>query len=114
MTVSATNCLLGTDGEMAAPANCYVISGHSSDNSVQGVGFYQYTGTLKAHKAYTIYGGGSGAPKRMRFIFEDEQQATGVENVQGDKVQSTKIIENGQVIIIRNGVRYNAAGQIVK
>ena len=34
----------------------------------------------------------------------------GIENVQNTKVQSTKVIENGQVVIIRNGVRYNALG----
>ncbi|MBR3408130.1 MAG: hypothetical protein IKG86_04740 [Paludibacteraceae bacterium] len=39
---------------------------------------------------------------------------TGVENVQGDNVQSTKVIENGVLYIIRDGVRYNAQGQIVK
>ena len=112
VTVSATNCLLGTD---VATDNFYVISGHSSDNSVQGVGFYQYSGTLIAHKAYTIYSGGSGAPKRMRFIFEDEQQATGVDEIsQEQKANSQKLIENGQVIIIKNGVKYNAQGQIVK
>jgi len=40
--------------------------------------------------------------------------ATDIENVQGDNVQSTKFIENGMLIIEKNGVRYNAQGQIVK
>lgn len=39
---------------------------------------------------------------------------TAVENVQGDNVQSTKVIENGQLYIIKNSVKYNAAGQMVK
>ena len=70
---------------------------------------------LKAHKAYVIYNGSQNfAPKRMRFVFNNEQTATGVENVQGDNVQSTKVIENGVLYIIRDGVRYNAQGQIVK
>ena len=111
MTVSYPNCLLGTDVAMSAPDNCYVISGHSSDNSVQGVGFYQYTGTLKAHKAYTIYGGAGAPPRKMHFIFDSAQ---GVESVQSSAVRSQKLIENGQLIIIKNGVRYNAQGQIVK
>ena len=34
----------------------------------------------------------------------------GFEDVQGDKVQCTKMIENGQLIIIRDGKRYNVAG----
>lgn len=107
------NQLLGTDSEKAAPANCYVLSGHSTDNSVTGVGFYEYHGTLAAHKAYLIYSG-SNAPKRMRFIFNNEQQATGIDNAAEAPLKSEKRIENGQLIIIKNGVHYNAQGQVVK
>lgn len=115
VTFDATNNLLGVDAATAAPSNCYVLSGHSSDNSVQGVGFYQFSGTLAAHKAYVVIGGGgSMAPKRLRFVFNNENTATGVENVQSDNVQSTKVIENGVLYIEKNGVRYNAQGQIVK
>jgi hypothetical protein len=35
---------------------------------------------------------------------------TGVENIQTDHTQGIKIIENGQIVIIRNGKRYNALG----
>lgn len=112
VTVSVPNLLQGTDSEKAAPANCYVLSGKSADDSVTGVGFYEYQGTLAAHKAYLIYGG-SGAPKRMRFIFNNEQQATGIDNA-AEALKSEKRIENGQLIIIKNGVRYNAQGQVVK
>ena len=112
VTISAPNQLLGTDSEKAAPANCYVLSGHSTDNSVTGVGFYAFTGTIPAHKAYLINGGAS-APKRMRFIFNEEQQATGIDNA-AEALKSEKRIENGQLIIIKNGVRYNAQGQVVK
>ena len=89
--------------------NCYVLSGTAQ----YGVGFYKINSTsLKAHKAYVIYNG-SAAPKRMRFIFNQEQTATGMENVQGS-VQTTKILRNDQIIIIRNGVEYTINGQIVK
>lgn len=116
VTVSAENALRGTDSEMAAPANCYVLSGRSSDNSVTGVGFYQFSGTLAAHKAYLINSGGPGlAPQhRMRFIFNGENAATGIENTSASFGGSEKRLENGQLIIIKNGVRYNAQGQIVK
>lgn len=108
----AANQLQGYDEATAAPANCYVLSGHSTDNSVTGVGFYEFTGTLAAHKAYLIYGG-AGAPQRMRFIFNNEQQATGLDNT-NSAFKSEKRLEDGQLIIIKNGVRYNAQGQIVK
>ena len=105
VTFTATNDLQGSDTQIATPANCYVLAG------TNGVGFYHYNGTnLNPHKAYVIYSG-SQAPRRMPFVFE---QTTGVENVQNSDIRSQKVVENGQLIIIRNGVRYNAAGQNVK
>ena len=105
VTFTATNDLQGSDTQIATPANCYVLAGND------GVGFYHYTASmLNPHKAYVIYSG-SQAPRRMPFIFD---QATGVESVQPSAINSQKVIENGQLIIIRNGVRYNAAGQNVK
>ena len=38
----------------------------------------------------------------------------GVKNVQSDKVQSTKVIRNGQLYIERNGVLYNVQGAVVR
>ena len=89
--------------------NCYVLSGTNE----HGVGFYKINGnTLKAHKAYVKYAGSSSnAPKKMRFVYG---QATGIEDVQGNNVQSTKVIENGVLYIIRDGKTYNAMGQMVK
>ena len=103
------NRLEGSDVSIATPTNCYVLS---CKNDL--VGFYHYNGAnLNPHKAYIIYAPNSGnqAPQRLRFVFD---QATGVENVQNSDIRSQKVVENGQLIIIRNGVRYNAAGQNVK
>ena len=87
--------------------NCYVLSGKSHDETVSGVGFYKiYGNTLKQHKAYVKYvGGQNNAPKKMRFVYG---QATSIEDVQGNNVQSTKVIENGVLYIIRDGKTYNA------
>jgi hypothetical protein len=91
-----------------------VLSGHSTDNSVTGVGFYAFTGKIPAHKAYlTISGGAAYAPKKLRFVFNNEQQATGIDNA-ADGIMSEKRIENGQLVIIKNGVRYNAQGQVIQ
>lgn len=92
-----------------AQENCYVLSGTNE----HGVGFYQINSTsLKAHKAYVVYNGNA-APKRMRFVFNQEQVATGIDNANAD-IKAEKRIENGVLYIIKNGVRYNAQGQIVK
>lgn len=115
VTISAENALHGVDEATDAPANCYVLSGKSADNSVTGVGFYQFSGTLAAHKAYiTVSGGVAYAPRKLRFVFNGENAATGIENTSASFGGSEKRLENGQLIIIKNGVRYNAQGQIVK
>lgn len=44
--------------------------------------------------------------------FEPDDQA--IDNVQNGKVQCAKVIENGQVIILKNGVKYNALGVQLK
>ena len=106
VTFTATNDLQGTDVSIATPDNCYVLAGED------GVGFYHYTASmLNPHKAYVIYSGSNQAPKRMPFVFN---QATGVDQVPSDQVQSTKILENGVLYIIKNGVKYNAQGQVIK
>ena len=60
------------------------------------------------------------AEKPERTVYETVQGGTvellvesGVEDINAD-VQAVKFIENGQIIIIRNGVRYNVQGQIAK
>ena len=46
--------------------------------------------------------------------YADGDTATAIGKVESGKVESKKIIENGQVVIVRNGVKYNVAGQEVK
>ena len=111
------NSLRGVDeatpvSSAVTSGTCYVLSG----DQTHGVGFFQYASdkTLKAHKAYVVIGSGSaGAPKRLRFVFNTP---TGIEEANGQelKANSLKVIRDGHLIIIRNGVRYNAQGQIVK
>jgi hypothetical protein len=55
------------------------------------------------------------APKGTRArIVDASKTATGIENASATFGESEKILENGVLYIIRNGVRYNAQGQIVK
>ena len=117
VSFEATNILRGVDAptlvsDVVTSGTCYILSSGSN-----GVGFYTYaaSNTLKAHKAYAVVSNSSGAPKKLRFVFEEEQTATGVETVTGNPSPSTeKVIRNGQLIIIRNGVEYSADGKIVK
>ncbi len=110
------NALRGTDVNMEVPSeHCYVLSGADGF-----VGFYPLSApyTLSAHKAYidldNLPGGANNAPRRLRFVFSEEQTATGMESVQPSAISSQKVIENGQLFIIKNGVKYNAQGQVIK
>lgn len=75
---------------------------------------------LNSFRAYfkVATGGGSlGAPRHgmpARIIKDDkeEQQTTGFDNINAENV-TLKFIENDQVVIIRNGVKYNIQGQVI-
>ena len=85
-----------------------------------GMGLYRYTGTtLGKKKAFMVLdpselpeSGSQAAP--IRFLFRHEDTATSFENVQTDNDLCTKILRNGQLIIIRDGKEYNAQGIIIK
>lgn len=47
-------------------------------------------------------------------LVKNVDPSEGIENVQGDNIQSTKHIQNGQLFIERNGKIYNATGAQVK
>lgn len=110
--VSIPRTSVGNNGE-----NVYVLGKQATINeqSQVGMGMYRYTGeNLGAHKAYMILNtspGQQNAP--IRFLFKHEENATDVENLQ-DNTPCTKILRDGQLIIIRDGKEYNAQGQTIK
>lgn len=66
--------------------------------------------TIPANRAYLKVVGGSGAPLRIRFATE---VTTGIDD--NDNVNDNrKIMQNGQIMIIRGDKMYNIVGQIVK
>ena len=110
------NALRGTDVNMEVPSeHCYVLSGADGF-----VGFYPLSApyTLSAHKAYidlnNLPGGTNNAPRRLRFVFSEEQTTTGMENVQNEETKAQKVMIDGVMYIIRGEHMYDAQGQIVK
>lgn len=83
---------------------------------------YWWNGTsasaLNSFRAYfKVVTTGADAPARHNMparLIKEEQQATGMESVQPSVISSQKILENGQVIIIRNGVKYSVQGQVIR
>ena len=110
------NALHGTDVNMGVPSDhCYVLSGADGF-----VGFYPLSApyTLTAHKAYidldNLPGGPSSAPRRLRFVFSEEQTATGMQNVQNEETKAQKVMIDGVMYIIRGEHMYDAQGQVIK
>ena len=83
------------------PNNLYLESNNTlnfSDNAV----------TMKGMRAYFHVKGAAAAAKRARIVTR-ENIVTEIELVK-DENKAIKRIENGQVIILRDGVRYNTMG----
>ena len=89
----------------------YTLYGYNATN-----GEFAQVGTgvsINTFRAYiAVPAGGASLAPRLKVSIN--KTPTAVENVQTDKAQSTKILRNGQLVIIREGVEYNAQGQVVK
>lgn len=92
----------------------YILS-----NGTDGVAFYQVkdnTCSVPAYRAYLSCGyNESSAPAsapKMRIVFHQDA-TTGIANANAN-AKAEKILRNGQLYIIRNGVRYNVNGQMAQ
>lgn len=70
------------------------------------------TSQLKGMRAYFKINTGSGAPlfRTARFVVEEKKLPTAVDDAREQEVTVEKLIEDGHVIIIRDGKRYNVLG----
>ena len=108
--VVSGNKLVGvtSDTPIAAEAGFVLM------NEVAGVGFYQNSNafTVGANTAYLPAGFASSA--RSAYFFGG---ITGVENVEAATAEAAqkdgKFIENGKLVIVKNGKKYNANGALI-
>ena len=104
------NSLLATtlaDGSLAEMgANVWALG--------DGNEFLRYTGAAFIHnRAYLVHEQPAGA-KAMRMVFAGEE-TTGLDNVESKtSAREGKYVENGNIVIIKNGKKYNVAGQTIK
>ena len=128
---TATELAVYSDGTTAATAgNSNGLHGTFEDETEVAVGNYILLGNklrpsdgeakVNANRAYLVMSEVPvGAPQQMpgrRYIGMDvqgENEATGVEDLFTTDAP-VKVIENGQLIIIRDGVKYNVQGQVIK
>ncbi|MCQ2076463.1 MAG: hypothetical protein MJZ20_05420 [Bacteroidaceae bacterium] len=75
--------------------------------------FLEYIGAEFIHnRAYLIHDNATSV-KSMRMVFNSE--VTGIDTIINETpVREGKFIENGNIVIIKNGMKYNVAGQVIK
>jgi hypothetical protein len=78
--------------------------------------FSQNATPIKGMRAYFQVKGVSNPSQAIKHarIVMNGQVATDISLVNAEQVNSKKMIENGQLVIIRDGVRYNAMGIMMK
>ncbi len=109
------NGLYGTfdDNTSVAEGN-YIIS-QGKVLAKCGTGCY-----VNANRAYVVMDEVSSGVNKLpgrKYItmdVQEENEATGLDNNQLPITNIQKAIENGQLIIIRDGVKYNVQGQVIK
>ena len=128
---TATELAVYSDGTTAAnPGNSNGLHGTFTNDTEVAVGNYILKGNALCQAATTCYVNANraylvmsevptGAPQQMpgrRYIgmsVQGENEATGVEDIFSTDAP-VKVIDNGQLIIIRDGVKYNVQGQVIK
>ena len=88
--------------------NCILVN---ANGKLQAVGTNTY---LTPEHAYIDLTGivSSSAPTRRRLVIGRQDMPTDNETVGAEQSKTRKVVENGTLYIIKNGVRYNALGQI--
>ena len=128
---TGTELAVYSDGTNAAtPGNKNGLHGTFTDDTEVAVGNYilynnaicecNATCWVNANRAYIVWNEiPEGAPQKMpgrKYIgmgVQGENEETAIEDILSAEAPA-KVIENGQLIIIRNGVKYNVQGQIVE
>ena len=116
-TSAITNMFGGTKSEIATSqitndGTVYVLS--SSQTLVEHTPvFGAYVGDIPAGKAYLLVNAGAGAPEGIRFIINDANNTTNIEPIANSN-EPKKLMRNGQLIIIRDGIIYNALGKRIQ
>ena len=108
----------GLYGPLAVTANDYnTLFVGTPDGEGNNLFYPQTDGSLRGLRAYfkIITTTPMTAPlRRARYVINQTEVVTGVENVQGDNVQGTKVLRDGQLYIMYNGVMYNVQGARVQ
>lgn len=101
------NSLVGLTEATTLPQGAYILTS-SGDKAV----FKQATGTLKANKAYL--NAGSNSRQQLSIIWTGDDP-TGISSIfNTNNPEDGKFFHNGQIVIVKGGIMYNVAGQMMK
>lgn len=103
------------DGQVDVPeGSVVVIQNHLyyAKNNYMTAGYAYFD--MNTIQALTPVQESADAPRRKLNIGFKNNAPTGIENIQGDNVQSTKVLIDGTLYILRNGNMYDVTGKLVK
>jgi hypothetical protein len=112
-----TGVLTGSS-DVAADHAGKTVYGWSANSDQEGTFVRVGTGvSINPFRAYVVYDGGSGSsPARMAVRF-DGDDITGInERSESQSIWNAigKYVENGKIVIFKNGMKFNANGQQIK
>ena len=113
-TIAGTNFTLGDATNQTT--GCVAIELPKGDirNALSLKAYPEYVGKLiKVYGAPQVYFSAPGVKGTSKYEFIDSP-VTAISNTEAVETKTLKVIENGQLFIIKNGVKYNAQGTIVK
>lgn len=111
-----TGVLTGSS-DVAADNEGKTVYGWSGNSGQEGTFVKVGTGVaINPFRAYVVYDGGVSSPARIaaRFVGGSVTGISEVSEAQNVLNPDGKYIENGKIVIVKNGVKYNAAGAQVK
>ena len=113
----SSNKLVGKTEEYSLAANSGYVLLNETTGEARGIGFYineSNAFTVGANTAYLPAGfddSGDTAPSLFRIV-EEENDATNISNLNSTD-NAVKVIENGRILILRNGITYDALGRVI-
>lgn len=101
------NSLVGVTENETLPEGAYILA-KSGDKAI----FKRATGTLKANKAYL--NAGSNSRQQLSIIWTGDDP-TGISSIfNTNNPEDGKFFHNGRIVIVKDGIMYNVAGQMMK
>lgn len=113
-TIAGTNLALGDVADQTIACIAVELPKGDIRNALSLKGYPEYVGKqIKVYGALQTYFSAPGVKGTSDYEFISGP-ATAINEIEATEQKALKIVENGQLFIIKNGIKYNAQGTIVK